>query len=158
MKSHDLAQALLTLAKMLRSGPNAELAQLRLRDVLGEPHGSQQLALNLSTLVSLSSVDKSRWLQLIRENRFPIEVRPRDGSRDIFGKLCAYLEENPLAQEQLKASATRSSSQSSPELMKALATLLKDTTKHEQQTDSPRPDSPDDLKGAPKNEPPTEGN
>src|ERR1700682_2659513 len=153
MKSHDLAHALLTLAKMLRAGPNVELTQLRLRDTLADLHGSQQLALNLSTLVSLSSVEKSRWLQLIRENRFPIEVRPRDGSRDIFGKLCAYLEENPLAQEQLKASATRSSSQSSPELMKALATLLKDTPKHDQQADPPKPDLPDDLKDTPKNEP-----
>lgn len=162
MKSHDLAQALTILARMLRSGPNVELAQLRFRDMFGDSHSSQQLALNLSTLVSLSSVDKSKWLQLIRENRFPIEVRPRDGARDIFGKLCAYLEENPQAQEQLKASANRPSGQSSPELMRALATLLKDTPpKHEptsEPKDSPRTESPDEQKDMPKNEPPTEGN
>jgi hypothetical protein len=136
MKSHDLAQGLSTLARLLKSGPNVELSQLRLKDAFGGPQSSNELALNLSTLVSLSSVDKSKWLQLIKEHSFPIEVRPRDGSRDIFGKLCAYLEANPHAQEQLKATATRSTSQSSPELMKALATLLKDT----------------------KNEPPPEGN
>lgn len=162
MKSHDLAQALTVLARMLKSGPNVELAQLRFKEMFGDSHSSQQqLALNLSTLVSLSSVDKSRWLQLIRENRFPIEVRPRDGSRDIFGKLCAYLEENPQAQDQLKASANRSSGQSSPELMKALATLLKDTPKHDSSNDvkdPPRLDLPDDQKDTPKNEPPTEGN
>ena len=127
MKSHDLAQALNTLARILKSGPNVELSQLRLKEMFDSPHSSNDLALNLSTLVSLSSVDKSKWLELIKEHGFPIEVRPRDGSRDIFGKLCAYLEANPQAQEKLKATATRSTSRSSPELMKALATLLKDT-------------------------------
>ncbi|HET6844418.1 MAG TPA: hypothetical protein VFK06_22455 [Candidatus Angelobacter sp.] len=127
MKSHDLAQALTTLARLLKAGPNTELSHLKLTDMYGGPHNSQDLALNLSTLVSLSSVDKSKWLELIKEHGFTIEVRPRDGARDIFGKLCSYLEENPKAQEQLKASATRSTSKSSPELMKALATLLKDT-------------------------------
>ena len=127
MKSHDLAQALTILARLLKASPNVELAQLKLGDMFGGPHSPQDLALNLSTLVSLSSVDKSKWLELIQEHGFPIEVRPRDGARDIFGKLCGYLEANPKAQEQLKASATRSTSKSSPELMKALATLLKDT-------------------------------
>lgn len=134
MKSHDLAQSLTTLARLLKSGPNVDLAQLRLKDMFGGPHSSQELALNLSTLVSLSSVDKSRWLDLIREHHFPIEVRQRDGSRDIFGKLCAYLEANPLAQEQLKASATRTN-QSSPELMRALSTLMKDIPRNEPSTD-----------------------
>jgi hypothetical protein len=126
MKSHELAQALTMLARILKSGPNVDLAQLRLKDMFGG-HSSQELALNLSTLVSLSSVDKSKWLELIKEHGFPIEVRPRDGARDIFGKLCSYLEANPQAQERLKQSATRATSKSSPELMKALATLLKDT-------------------------------
>ena len=131
MKSHDLAQSLTTLARLLKSGPNVDTAQLGLKDIFGGPSSSQELALNLSTLVRLSSVDKSRWLDLIREHKFPIEVRPRDGSRDIFGKLCAYLEANPLAQEQLKASATRSTNQSSPELMRALSTLMKDIPKND---------------------------
>jgi hypothetical protein len=136
MKSHELANALSTLARLLKAGPNVELSQLNIRDSFGGPHSSQNLAVNLSTLVSLSSVDKSKWMELIYEYKFPIDVRPRDGSRDIIGKLFAYLEANPLAQEKLKSSATRSTSQSSPELMKALSTLLRDT----------------------RNEPPTEGN
>lgn len=125
MKSHELAQALITLARLIKSGPNVELAQLKVREVF-ESHSNRDLALNLSTLVSLSSVDKQRWMELIRENGFPIEIRPRDASRDIFGKLCAYLEKNPQAQERLKANVTKTSGKSSPELMRALATLLKD--------------------------------
>src|SRR5208283_4315788 len=105
MKSHELAQALTTLARLLKSGPNVELSQLKVREVF-DSHSNRDLALNLSTLVSLSSVDKQKWMELIRENGFPIEIRPRDGSRDILGKLCAYLESNLQAQEQLKASAT----------------------------------------------------
>jgi biotin operon repressor len=127
MKSHDIADSLSTLARMLKAGPNVELAQLDIKDAFSGPHSGQNLALNLTTLVSLSSVDKSKWVELIREHGFPIDIRPRDGSRDVLGKLFAYLEENPLAQEKLKASATRSTSKSSPELMKALSTLLKDT-------------------------------
>ena len=123
-----------------------ELAHLRLTDMFADPQSSQELALNLSTLVSLSSVDKSKWLALIQEYGFPIKVRPRDGSRDIFGKLCTYLEANPIAQEQLEASATRPTSKSSPELMKALSTLLKDSQKSK---------LPPDLKDPQKNEPPS---
>jgi hypothetical protein len=155
MKSHELAHALNTLARLLKSGPNVELSQLRLHDMFSGPRSSQQLALNLSTLVSLSSVDKSKWVDFIHEYGFPIEVRPRDGSRDIFGKLCTYLEENPQAQERLKASATRSTSKSSPELMRALSTLLKETKPevgYGDSRESTKTDSEDP------HEPPTEGN
>jgi len=137
MKSHELAQALSTLSRLLKSGPNVELSQLKVGELF-DSHSARDLALNLSTLVSLSSVDKQKWMELIRENGFPIEVRPRDASRDIFGKLCAYLESNPQAQDRLKASATRTSGKSSPELMKALATLLKD-----QRNDSSSPKAKD---------------
>jgi hypothetical protein len=137
MKSHELAQALSTLSRLLKSGPNVELSQLKVRELF-DSHSNRDLALNLSTLVSLSSVDKQKWMELIRENGFPIEVRPRDASRDIFGKLCSYLESNPQAQDRLKANVTKTSGKSSPELMKALATLLK-----VQRDDSP----PSDAKG-----------
>jgi hypothetical protein len=146
---------------LLKSGPNAELEQLRFKDLFGGPQSTQELELNLSTLVSLSSVDKSRWVELIHEHRFPIEVRARDGSRDVFGKLCSYLEANPQAQEQLKASANRSSTQtSSPELMRALSTLLKNTPRHDRSPepkDTTRHDGANDAKET-NNEPPTEGN
>ena len=167
MKSHDLAQALNILARTLKSGPNVDLSQLRVQDIFGS-RTSQQLALNLSTLVSLSNIGKSKWVEFIHEHGFPIEVRPRDASRDIFGKLCTYLEENPQAQEKLKASATRSSSKSSPELMRALSTLLKDTpprhdmaspeseeTSKTQATDEQKQAQLEELKT---HEPPTEGN
>lgn len=126
MKSHELAHALSTLARLLRLGPNVELSQLEVTEAFSGLRSKQDLALNIATLASLSSVDKSRWLELIQENGFPIEIRPRDGSRDVFGKLCSYLVANPQAQEQLKARAQRPTGKASPELMKALDILLKD--------------------------------
>jgi len=84
------------------------------------------MAVSLSTLVDLARIDKQQWLSFIEENHFPIEFRQRDAARDILGKLLAYLEENPDAREKLKAIATKKSGQASPELMKALAYLLKD--------------------------------
>jgi hypothetical protein len=137
MKSHDFAQALTILARLLKSGPDVELSQLQVGAVT-DSYNNRDLALNLSTLVSLSSVNKQKWMELIRENGFPIEIRPRDASRDIFGKLCAYLESNPQAQEKLKASVNKTSGKSSPELMRALATLLKD-----QRTEPLFPDAKD---------------
>jgi hypothetical protein len=125
MKSHDLAHALQTLARLLKSGPDVELSELKLKDNVGALRTSQDLAVNLSTLVSLSSVDKSKWVALIREHSFPIDVRPRDAARDVLGKLFTYLEANEEAQQKLKASAKRPTGQASPELMKALDTLLK---------------------------------
>jgi hypothetical protein len=126
MRCHELAQALTTLARVLKSGPDVELSDLKVRETLGGIRSSQDLAVNLSTLVSLSSVDKSKWVDLIREHGFPIDVRPRDAARDVLGKLFTYLETNVEAQEKLKASARRPSGKASPELMKALETLLKD--------------------------------
>jgi hypothetical protein len=133
------------MARLLKSGPDIELSQLKLRDN-SEFQSNRDIVLNLSTLVSLSSVSKQKWMELIRENGFPIEIRQRDASRDIFGKLCAYLESNPQAQERLKANANRTSGKSSPELMRALATLLKDQrteplfTDAKEQNDEPPPE------------------
>jgi hypothetical protein len=83
------------------------------------------MALSLSTLVELSRVDKRQWLALIDELGFPIEIRPRDASRDIIGKLLTYLESNESARERLKTKAASKGAQASPELMKALNSLLK---------------------------------
>ena len=88
---------------------------------------SSNMAVSLSTLVDLARVDKQQWLSFIEENQFPIDTRPRDAARDILGKLLVYLEQNAEARQKLKAIATRKSGgQASPELMKALAYLLKE--------------------------------
>lgn len=125
LKTHDLAKALIRLAEILNSGPDVEVGELRLgpsQASLGEAR--ETMAVNLSTLANLSRIDKTQWLSFIRENGLPIQLRPRDASRDILGKVLRYLEEHADAREKLKQSAARKGGQTSPELMKAFSILL----------------------------------
>lgn len=126
MKTHDLAKVLSQLVKLLRDGPNVELEHLG--DILARSLGgdiSGRIAVNLSTLVELSRIDRKQWRAIISEHGFPIEIRQRDASRDILGKLLRYLEENPSARERLRASVAKRAGQASPELMRALDVLLR---------------------------------
>jgi hypothetical protein len=125
MKSHDLAKALHTLAGLIERAPNVPLEQLTVGERTLSDSESGKIAVSLSTLVDLSRVDKQQWLAFIDELHFPIDVRARDAARDILGKLLNYLESNPTAREQLKTKAAAKGSRESPELMKALASLLK---------------------------------
>ena len=122
MKSHDVANILRQLAKILRDAPNIELSEL----TISQPHQlkTSDMAIGLSTLVELAKIDKSQWLALITEYNLPVEIRPKDASRDILGKVLNYLEEHPEAQQKLKDSVNKDS-QASPELMRALSLLLK---------------------------------
>jgi hypothetical protein len=79
----------------------------------------------LSTLVALSRFDKAQWLEIIDQYDFPIDIRPRDASRDILGKLLNHLEQNPESRNRLSVEAQKGRSDTSPELMKALQLLLK---------------------------------
>lgn len=122
MKSHDVARMLMQLAKVLRKAPNVELSELNFAHHAKLRKGD--VAIGLSTLVELAKIDKSQWLSLIYEHNLPVEIRPRDASRDILGKVLKYLEEHPEAQQKLKDSVNNNS-QASPELMRALSLLLK---------------------------------
>lgn len=128
MKTHDLARTLELLANALREGANIEIEQLpnfvrRFPATLR----SDEIKIGLSHLVALSRVDRRQWIALINEYRFPIEMRPRDASRDILGKLLSYLEKNAEARERLTRSTTEAGAgRASPELLKALKALLRD--------------------------------
>ena len=127
MKTHDLAKALRSLASLLEKAPNVLLEDALVTTLAATKLNSSQMAVSLSTLVELSRVDKQQWLAFINDLGFPIEVRPRDASRDILGKLLSYLETNEAARERLKTKAASRGSEASPELMKALSSLLKDS-------------------------------
>ncbi len=124
MKTHDLAKALEALARVLRAAPNAPLDELTSLSPRRKPENSE-IPLALSTLVGLADIDKSQWLEFIRANGFPIDIRPRDASRDVVGKLLRYLEQSPEARKKITIVAERSRSQTSPELQRALDFLLK---------------------------------
>ena len=127
MKTHELARALTLLSRILKSGPNVDLKELDLSSHESiKKSGNADIELGLSTLVSLSRVDKQQWLSIIDDYGFPIEVRKRDASRDILGKLLRYLEKTPEARKRLADGAKEKSTQASPELLRALEVLIKD--------------------------------
>jgi hypothetical protein len=124
MKTHELAKALTTLSNLLRSAPDQELDGVRLGLRRPRPDAAS-IPMALSTLVALSRFDKAQWLEIIEQYKFPIDVRPRDASRDILGKLLNHLEQNPESRNRLTVDAQQNRSETSPELMKALQLLLK---------------------------------
>jgi hypothetical protein len=125
MKTHELAKGLKILAEILEKGENIQLESASIASSRLNRLDSGQIAVSLATLSDLSRVDKKQWTLFINDLDFPIEIRPRDASRDILGKLLNYLETNEKAREQLKNKATKVS-EASPELMRALSSLLKE--------------------------------
>jgi len=104
--------------------PDQELDDFRLAPRQTKPDPAS-IPMALSTLVALARFDKAQWLEIIRQYNFPIEIRPRDASRDILGKLLNHLEQNPESRKRLSIDAQRARPDTSPELMKALQLLLK---------------------------------
>jgi hypothetical protein len=126
MKTHDLAKHLTSLTKALRQLPNMDLEDLGFAEAKRPRVVDQSsIPVALSTLVALNDIDKRQWLSFIDENQFPIDVRPRDASRDILGKLLRFLEQNPEARGRLTNSAQRERTSTAPELRRALDLLLK---------------------------------
>lgn len=123
MKIRALARSLRTLADWLDMMPDQSLEELEVAPRRDHPTG-EALALNVSTLAGLSRLDRSEWIAFILEHEFPIEVRPRDASRDILGKLLKYLEREPEAVVYLQQKGASSASGNS-DLSRALKALLK---------------------------------
>ena len=128
MKTHEFARALTQIAELLKSGPNIDLGDLGLSPPdLFQKEASQTIAVNLSTLVGLSRIDKKQWQNFVIENGLPIQLRPRDASRDILGKVLTYLDQHADARERIKQAAVgKRAGQTSSELMKAFSILLGD--------------------------------
>jgi hypothetical protein len=126
MKTHEFAKQLAILGKVLRQLPNMPIEDL---GFVTPPHrrsvDQSSIPVALSTLVALNDIDKRQWISFIEENQFPIEIRARDASRDILGKLLKFLEQNPEARGRLTNAAQRERTSTAPELRRALDLLLK---------------------------------
>jgi hypothetical protein len=126
MKTHEVAQILISLARALRRGPNVSLEGLaNLETLRGGNPKAPDLPVALSALVALSKFSKSQWEAVIKEYRLPISVRPTESTRDIVGKILRHLEQDAEARRRLRTAAQRSRSDISPELMNALDFILK---------------------------------
>lgn len=129
MKSHDFAKQLTIMAKVLKNGPNVELSELDIDSFnsvscIGPKVEQNDIPRALSMLVGLNNVNKSQWLNLIEDYELPLDIRPRDATRDIIGKLLRYLSENKEARERLSGKKAKKVSNSSSELADALSILL----------------------------------
>lgn len=126
MKTHDLARTLTQLARWLRAGPNVDLASLdSITEERRSPKAPSSDAVALSSLVAFSRFSKRQWAELIEEYSLPISVSVNHSSRDIMGKIMSYFADNPDARHRLMDRVERQPSKASPELMRALSTLLK---------------------------------
>lgn len=126
MKTHELARALTALGKMLRNLPNEEMGSFEERVGRTDRQKAAEIAVSLSTLASLSTYGKQEWTDFISDFDLPIEVRNRDASRDILGKILKYLEENKDVRERIVIGAQGKRGSSSNELNRALRILLSD--------------------------------
>jgi hypothetical protein len=125
MKTHEIARTLSLLAQALKEAPDQTLNELVSGNARPKPNPAS-IPTALSTLVALSDFDKKQWQSFIIEYGMPIQVRPRDASRDIIGKILKYLEQSPEARRRVQNAVTqRPRSDISPELMSALQLLLK---------------------------------
>lgn len=130
MKTHDLAKALMLLARILRNSHNMELQDWPPRGSKNPHSGSEintaDAATALNVLVGLSRYNKSEWRTLLDEWRLPVPVLTSDSVRDLVGRLLKYLDENPDEGKRIQRESTRKHSKTSPELTKILSYLLGD--------------------------------
>lgn len=126
MKTHDLARQLSTLARVLRTGPNLELEALEEYFITNSSGLFSSLSRGrgdfLRAIASLSLISKDEWRSIVSEFDLPIEIRPRDGTRDLQDKVIRFLAENPNQVEQIQA--VRAKRGSNDALRRTLSILL----------------------------------
>lgn len=124
MKTHDLAKALTSLSKILRSLPNQELGMFGESVASLKDRPSSDLGVSLTTLAEFSKFGKSDWQKVISDFSLPIEIRPRDAARDVMGKILTYLADNEEERARI-ARESKGVSDGTSELSSALSFLLK---------------------------------
>jgi hypothetical protein len=125
MKAHDVAKALTTLARVLKSGPNVELENWSmLQPPDAEKIDESAFAVSVSSLAAISRVSKPHWRKFIQQWKLPVQVKASDSSRDLVGRLFSYLAANPEALRKVHREAAKKNRKASAEMMEALSVLL----------------------------------
>lgn len=122
MKTHELAKALQHLSKILRGLPNQELDGLG--SALSGGNTQPNVGISLSALAALSKFNKLDWEQVVRDFELPLEIRPRDGARDVMGKIINYLAENDAERVRVARKSSQADFDRPSELSSALNFLL----------------------------------
>jgi hypothetical protein len=129
VKTHEIANALTVLARILKAGPNVEIVDFSMPNATSQnDHETRKdpatIALSVSTLAMLSKISKGEWKALFSEWRLPVEIKVSDSVRDVMGRLFNYLDAHPEACRKLRQGAEKKTSKVSTELMDALSSLL----------------------------------
>jgi hypothetical protein len=127
MRTHEFAESLLALARLLKSGPDTELAALSLPPPV-EANGTDPSAFarSVTTMAALSRMPKAEWRRFIQDWKLPVEVKNSDSVRDLVGRLFNFLDEHPDALRRIHKDATKKNKKASAELMEAFSVLLGD--------------------------------
>ena len=81
------------------------------------------MGISLSTLAAFSKYTKKDWQQVISDFDLPLQIRARDASRDIMGKILTYLAENESERKRI-AKSSHNEGNGPSELSNALSFLL----------------------------------
>ena len=121
MKTHELADSLITLAQVLKAGPNLVLPNWCAPPLSNNPEMDPSTAArNLSTLAALSQVTKEEWKELLAEWGLPVEVKASYSIRDLVGNVLKYLEENPDAVRKMHKGTARKNKKLASQLVEPL--------------------------------------
>lgn len=129
ISTHELADLLVMLARMLRSMPEGpldeEFKRKRFRDreqktfAFNEPSA-------LIALVGFSKFTKNDWVNFIHEMDLPIRVESKNASRDLMGKIISYFADHPEGRARLRSISRRGSrGGTSQALLDAFTVLMK---------------------------------
>lgn len=127
--THEVADILSALVRVLRQLPDMPLKDLGRYESF-EPtkrsYSRSERASALLSLVAFSKFTKREWADLINELDMPIYVSPSYSARDLMGKICNVLEEDPSLRRRLMSMARSGSSGVSEQLLKTLSALVGD--------------------------------
>lgn len=123
MKTHELAKGLTSLSKILRSLPNQELNKFADGVASLKTSVNSEVGMSLSTLAAFSKYSKSDWEKVITDFDLPLQIRPRDASRDVMGKILTYLADNESERKRI-ATKSQKNGDGPSELSSALSFLL----------------------------------
>jgi hypothetical protein len=123
MKTHELAKGLSSLSKILRSLPNQELSSFGEGVASLKKSANSEVGISLSTLAAFSKYSKGDWQKVISDFDLPLQIRPRDASRDVMGKILTYLADNESERRRI-ASTSQKEGGGPSELSSALSFLL----------------------------------
>lgn len=129
VSTHELADLLVMLARMLRSMPDGpmeeEFRRKRFRDKEQKSFAFNEPSA-LIALVGFSKFTKNDWVSFIHELDIPIQIDSKNASRDLMGKIINYFADHPEGRAKLRSISRRGSrGETSQALLEAFNVLMR---------------------------------